>query len=228
MFYEQRRTEGQESIGAITNITKGGVMRDGWKSRWGWRVSAVVLVGGLLVLGTGNVVTQAGERDDDHNQRNPFHQILDKLDQILAATTGAAGQGNPTLRWDTNHPSATRFTTAFTGAVLDKNTGLVWEQAPAATAGNCLQKNVGGTLGWRLPSVPELASLIDPSLPAPFVPASVFTGVQSTDYWSASSNAADPTTTWSVNFSSGNASPRSNTLNSSIWCVRGGTNAAHY
>jgi hypothetical protein len=211
-------------------------MSDGWKIRWGWRVSAVVLVVGLLVLGTGNVVTQAKERDDDHNQRNPFHQILDKLDQILAATTGAAGQGNHTLRWDTNHPSATRFTTAFTGAVLDKNTGLVWEQAPAATAGswddstrNCLGKNVGGTLGWRLPSVPELASLIDPSLPAPFVPASVFTGVQSTDYWSASSIADDPTTAWNVNFSSGNASPRSKTtLNSGIWCVRGGTNAAHY
>ena len=64
---------------------------------------------------------------------NPLTVIIDKLDQVLAAITGAAGQSNHTLRWDTNNASATRFTTAFTGAVLDNNTGLVWEQAPAAT-----------------------------------------------------------------------------------------------
>ena len=39
-------------------------MRDGWKRRRGWRVSAVVLVGGLLVLGTGTVVTATGPGDD--------------------------------------------------------------------------------------------------------------------------------------------------------------------
>ncbi len=60
-------------------------MRNEWKRRWGWRVSAVVLTGGLLVLGTGTVVTQAGDRDDDHNKRNPFQRILDKLDDILDA-----------------------------------------------------------------------------------------------------------------------------------------------
>ena len=38
-------------------------MRDGWKSKWGWRISAVVLVGGVLALGTGTAVTQAGEPD---------------------------------------------------------------------------------------------------------------------------------------------------------------------
>ena len=38
-------------------------MRNEWKRRWGWRVSAVVLAGGLLTLGTGTSVTQAGEPD---------------------------------------------------------------------------------------------------------------------------------------------------------------------
>lgn len=41
-------------------------MRDRWKSKWSWRVSAVVLVGGL-VLATSSVVTQAGSRDDTHD-----------------------------------------------------------------------------------------------------------------------------------------------------------------
>ena len=88
-------------------------------------------VGGLLITGWGLGVTSAAPPAS--NPGNPFQAILDKLDQVLAAITGAAGQGNHTLRWDTNHASATRFTTAFTGAVLDNNTGLVWEQAPAAT-----------------------------------------------------------------------------------------------
>lgn len=62
-------------------------MKDGRKSKWGWRISAVVLVSGL-VLGTSSVVTQAGERDDNHNRGNPFDQILHKLDKILDAIKG--------------------------------------------------------------------------------------------------------------------------------------------
>ena len=55
---------------------------------------------------------------------------------------------------------------------MDNNTGLVWEQSPvhdhapptwSEARTQCFDKNVGGTRGWRLPSVPELASLIDPS-----------------------------------------------------------------
>ena len=57
------------------------------------------------------------------------------------------------------------------------------------TTSSCVNKNVGGTRGWRLPSVTELVSLIDPTLPAPFVPVSVFTGVRPFFYWSASTDA---------------------------------------
>ena len=214
-------------------------MRDGWKSRWGWRVSAIVLVGELLILGTGTLVTQAGERDDDRDHRNPFQQILHKLDKILDAIKGGGGQeGNHTLRWDTNHPSASRFTPAFPGAVLDKNTGLVWEQAPDALIHNwlgaiiaCVEKNVGGTVGWRLPSVVELNSVRDLSLPAPFVPVSVFSGVQLAGYWSATAYVgSEPPSSaaWFVGFGNGVVSgiTRSGTLRA--WCVRGGMNADQY
>ena len=166
--------------------------------------------------------------------------ILNKLDQVLAAITGAAGQGNHTLRWDTNNASATRFTTAFTGAVLDKNTGLVWEQAPDATPRNwataleyCLNRDVGGTRGWRLPSVVELVSLIDPSLPAPFVPGTVFTGVQSDGvlYWSATFDAgnASPGFAWVLTLASpSGAAPSFKATPLHSWCVRGGMNADAY
>lgn len=218
-------------------------MRNEWKRRWGWRVSAVVLTGGLLVLGTGTVVTQAGDRDDDHNKRNPFQRILDKLDDILDAVKGGGGQdGNHTLRWDTNHPSATRFTTAFPGAVLDKNTGLVWEQAPdrnfqqpwqtltdgSGASTRCLNKTVGGTGGWRLPSVVELRSVLDPTLPAPFVPGGVFTGVFKGFYWTATTVADFPHLVWYVDLENGSTLSANKLSSLLAWCVRGGMNADAY
>lgn len=166
---------------------------------------------------------------------NPLTKILEKLDEILTAIGGIGGgggqEGNHTLRWDTNNPSASRFVTAFPGAVLDKNTGLVWEQAPDATSrtwgaatSHCVNRNVGGTWGWRLPSVVELKSVQDPTLPAPFVPASVFTGVQSANYWSASTLADSPSNAWVVPFINGNVNTGIKTGSVQVWCVRGGHN----
>ena len=88
------------------------------RNRWIRGLGAVVLVGALLVT------SMVAADDDKDKGKNPFTQILAKLDQILSKLSGSSG-GNHTLRWDTNNASATRFTTAFTGAVLDNNTGLV-------------------------------------------------------------------------------------------------------
>jgi hypothetical protein len=54
-------------------------------------------------------------------------------------------------------------------AVLDRETGLVWERSRSNSSGftyftaqtHCAGLSVGGRLGWRLPSVQELATLID-------------------------------------------------------------------
>ena len=55
----------------------------------------------------------------------------------LVLMTNSAQAAPPSLpntsSWDKNLPSDTRFTTVFTGAVRDNNTGLVWEQAPDPT-----------------------------------------------------------------------------------------------
>ena len=177
-------------------------------------VGVLVLSAGLVLANYGGGVTPAGAKD---------------LNGV-------------TPNWDQNLPSASRFTTVFTGAVRDNNTGLVWEKAPDATtpgpawgvaARYCANKNVGGTRGWRLPSLPELASLIDPSLAAPYVPASAFTiggnpGVQSAGYWSATTRLGVPTDAWFVNFNDGNVSNDNKADSTSpyhVWCVRGGMNA---
>ena len=53
-------------------------------------------------------------------------------------------------------------------AVLDRETGLVWEKAPSATplkwsdaAFHCTQLIIGNRMGWRLPSIEELLTLTD-------------------------------------------------------------------
>ena len=205
-----------------------------------WRVGAVVLlVGGLSMASGGPGGMPAAAAPPSSNPGGPPSQILDKLDQIQAAITG--GGGNDTLRWDQVLPAAQRFVIlpAFNSdAVLDKETGLVWEKAPATTAGNssnarstCANKAVGGRKGWRLPSMPELASLVDPSVasPGPTLPQGhPFLNIQPSNYWSASAHVENPTLTWGVGFGTGNVLGVSKAFDNRAWCVRGGMNTAQY
>lgn len=155
---------------------------------------------------------------------------------LVAGCGTGGGAGNHTLRWDTNNPPASRFATAFPGAVLDKNTGLVWEQSPDSSTNRtwsealfwCVNRTVGGTSGWRQPSVVELKSLLDFSLPAPHVPASVFSGVQGGHYWSATTNAEFPTDAWKVDFTDGLALVDGKSGSNHAWCARGGMHADAY
>jgi hypothetical protein len=143
-----------------------------------------------------------------------------------------------TQNWDKNLPSASRFTvlSAFGGAaVRDNNTGLVWVQSPntnvvswqGATA-SCINQSFGSTVGWRLPSVAELRSVQDPSLPAPFVPAGIFTGIQVGQYWSATTSASNPTNAWVIGFDGTDPGHFDKNNNALYWCVRGPMNADAY
>ena len=75
----------------------------------------------------------------------------------------------------------------------------------------------------------ELASLIDPSLSAPpYVPNTVFTGVQLAGYWSATTWAGEPLKAWVVNFGNGGLRITDKESLLYAWCVRGGMNADAY
>jgi hypothetical protein len=224
------------------------MMRSSW-SKWLSGVGGVALIGGLVLSNYGGGVAPAEAKDHQkqaYNHPNPFRQIMDKLNDILAKLNGGAGggeEGNYTMRWDINTPSASRFTvlTGFGGAaVRDNNTGLVWEQAPTTMLSwtdarfQCLNKSVpavGGTRGWRLPSVAELTSLIDQpqGMGTPVIVPSVFTGVQLGNYWSTTSIADGGTNNkFSVSFSDGSvgSTPKGNP--SYVWCVRGSMSESTY
>src|SRR5207302_11260623 len=84
-------------------------------------------------------------------------------------------------------------------AVLDRETGLVWEQSPSTSIFtwenaqiHCMSLNAGNRGGWHLPTVQELRSLVDPSQASPDLPAGhPFSNVQSSEYWSATTNATN-------------------------------------
>lgn len=197
-----------------------------------------LVLGGLLLASGGLGVTPAGAQKSTLQQQ--LQQISDKLDQILAATkgNGGAAEDNHTLRWDQALPVAQRFVTltAFNSdAVLDNETGLVWEKSPQSTAVasssarlTCANKAIGGRKGWRLPSLSELASLVDPSVasPGPTLPAGhPFLAVQSANYWSASAHAENPALMWGVGFGNGAVLGLSKAFDQRAWCVRGGMSA---
>jgi len=206
-----------------------------------------LVLGGLLLASGGPGIAPAGAQNPTPQQQQ-FRQISDKLDQILAATKSGSGGGentksggaedNHTPRWDQALTAAQRFVIlmAFNSdAVLDKETGLVWERSPQTTAVSssnvrltCANKAVGGRKGWRLPSLPELASLVDPSVASPGPTLSSghpFLNVQSTNYWSASAHAENPALMWGVGFGNGAVLGLSKAFDQRAWCVRGGMNA---
>jgi hypothetical protein len=160
----------------------------------------------------------------------------------VQAQTTSVGPYYATPSWDQTLPASTRFiilSNFNSQAVLDRNTGLVWERSPQTATDTwsgarftCANKTVGNQKGWRLPSFSELSSLIDPSVAAPgptLPPGHPFTNVQSAFYWSASTNPDDPTNAaWRVNFDVGLVNNGNKAFTLHVWCVRGGMNADAY
>jgi len=142
--------------------------------------------------------------------------------------------------WSNKIPSAKRFVVLAdfnNEAVLDRETGLVWEQALELTTrawGNatwyCANKIVGESGGWRLPSVVELKSVEDRTLPSPYI-NSVFNSngiLSANNWWSATTGAVTPTDAWIVDIG-GRVNGNSKTNGQGLaWCVRGPMNADTY
>jgi hypothetical protein len=172
------------------------------------------------------------------------------LDGLLVAGCGSADASAGVLGVSTDLPSVTqnrskvlpaaqRFVVlaAFNNdAVLDKETGLVWERSPQTTSASwsvarrtCIEKYVGGQKGWRLPSLQELTTLVDPSIAPPgptLPPGHPFLAVQSTVYWSATRVDEDARGSWAVHFGLGGGATFINWAHSvQVWCVRDGMNA---
>jgi hypothetical protein len=152
---------------------------------------------------------------------------------VSGVSLAASGVGPyyATPSWDQTLPAATRFIdlTNMPGAVLDRETGLVWEKVPSTSRFNwfeasflCMNLNTGGRTGWRLPALQELMSLVDRSQLNPSLPSGHPFTVQPSFYWSATTNATNTAVAKSVGFGDGGLGSLGKSGSDLAWCVRGG------
>ena len=159
-----------------------------------------------------------------------LNEVLKKLDNIQGQLD------NIPPAWSQKLPAEHRFVLVLDDeAVLDKETGLVWEKLvtyPTDTTMNwydavayCTSLTKGGRSGWHLPTVEQLGSLMDKSvLGSPKLPEGhPFIGVQS-GYWTATTDAFNADWAWLVGFNNG-VFHHINYFKTNlrrVWCVRGG------
>jgi hypothetical protein len=136
--------------------------------------------------------------------------------------------------WDKqiNDPNRFKVLGAFNNeAVLDKETGLLWQKVPIISDRSwfaawkfCQLSTTGNRAGWRLPTSEELRSLIDPQQSEPALPpGNPFTDVVTQSFWSASAGFAASNAIM-VGFQFGEIFEMDKTvLAANTWCVRGGS-----
>jgi hypothetical protein len=162
------------------------------------------------------------------------------------AQTTANGPYYAMPSWDQTLPSSTRFivlSNMNSEAVLDRETGLVWQRSPSGNESwelatqRCYQARTGGRFGWRLPTLNELGSLFDPAAFAakvspPFPPGHPFTGLPfQGSFWSATPVSLPDfyhVMGWAIDTPTGTVLSSFGVLDAflqtaRVWCVRGGT-----
>jgi len=181
------------------------------------------VLGLMVFLGLGIVSVP---RTAEGQGSAPLQRVLDVLHSF----------GDLTRSWSAALPASERFVVlaAFNNeAVLDRNTGLVWEQRPqhdfrfwASAQYECLNARTGGQMGWRMPSISELTSLMDPSRTNPALPADApFDIGGQAFFWTTTRRALFTDLSWGVNIRDGFVDDYEFSLKASAWCVRGGTNS---
>jgi len=171
---------------------------------------------------------------------------------VAHAQTVAVGPYYASPSWDQTLPAATRFVVLSnfdSAAVLDRETGLVWERSPSTDdfpAGpavgvfggltaqeHCMGLELGHRMGWRVPAAAELASLIDKSQAPIGLPAGhPFMNVQGLDaggfpllYWTSTqyrNTVAEAFRTVIFGAPFTGIGTASAAHPSNVWCVRGG------
>jgi Protein of unknown function (DUF1566) len=141
--------------------------------------------------------------------------------------------------WSQILPVSDRFELVMNDeAVLDKETGLVWAKDANILSAVYTQPNavsecyntmeIGNRKGWRVPTIEELGSLVDPTQNSPALPAGhPFVNVQNGIYWSGTTLVKwdfDTNDAWTLNMTNGAvASTDKQGSQYYVWPVRGGS-----
>ncbi|MCB9740856.1 MAG: DUF1566 domain-containing protein, partial [Deltaproteobacteria bacterium] len=113
--------------------------------------------------------------------------------------------------------------------VTDSQTKLMWTQGTTASALSltaaaaiCDASSHGGFGDWRLPTVHELATLVDYAVafPGPSLDGTVFSGSSGGKHWTATPRSGMTSHAWFVDFTYGGANTSDATLQQAVRCVR--------
>lgn len=130
---------------------------------------------------------------------------------VAGAAHAAAPVGRYTVSMDT---------------VLDLRTQRTWQRAvPAGTftqaqaSAYCAGLTLSGG-GWRLPTIMELQSIMDPTRTDPSIDLSAFPSTPADQYWSATNVAGSGTQAWVLHFFYGWTENIATTAAVRVRCVR--------
>jgi hypothetical protein len=116
----------------------------------------------------------------------------------------------------------TRYQVQPGALVLDRATGLTWQQtvpASSYTWGAATAYCAGLGAGWRTPSLNELQTIVDDTMINPATDGTAFPDTPSTYFWTSSASGAAGGA-WYVYFQSGVTGINDATLTYSVRCVR--------
>ena len=114
--------------------------------------------------------------------------------------------------------------------VTDTVTNLQWQDNADAknitkswlgAINYCENLTLGGYNDWRLPNINELISIVDRSKSSPTIVGG-FTNVESSNYWSSTTDDVHRFFAWDVGFSYGHVDVNNKNVSNYVRCVRAG------
>lgn len=139
-----------------------------------------------------------------------------------------------------------RFNPNDDGTVMDKETGITWMrcaigqnwdgntcagnantyswQDAVDTATKANKSGYGGHTDWRLPYVPELASIVERQCSNPRVNLKVFPATPLVAFWTGMEKMGRPDMAYILDFDKGNASPSVKTFKGAVRLMHDGPN----
>ncbi|SHI59347.1 Protein of unknown function [Malonomonas rubra DSM 5091] len=115
------------------------------------------------------------------------------------------------LLFATGNSSAASFNIRNDGTVLDRESGLIWQQQSSEkmpwleAVRYCNQLELADSRGWRLPFRDELVSLVNNVGAGQYLDNSAFADMAAEVYWSLSREEQQPDQVWGVSFADGKA-----------------------